>query len=171
MEREQRNGIGSAAQQIRKLLEREYAEQLDGVFDVRPSGDIATQAGAHLDAQQRVVRTKIVAAVDYYQKQEATPAEAVTRFTREAAFTALNRFVALKMLEARELVQQCISEGEDSSGYQEFIGLAPGVAHLGAGQGYRLYLESLFDELSAEVKVLFDRRDSASLPLAPTQRL
>ena len=163
MEREQRNAIGSATQQLRKLLEREYAEQLDGVFDVRRSGEIAAQAGVHLDTQQRVVRTKVLAAVDYYQKQEATPAEAVTRFTRESAFTTLNRFVALKMLEARELVQQCISEGEDSSGYQEFIGFAPGVVDLGTGQGYRLYLESLFDELSAEIKVLFDRRDSASL--------
>ena len=163
MDKEQRNAIGSAAQQIRKLLEHEYSEQLDGVFDVRASGEITAEPGAHLDAQQRVVRAKIVAAVDYYQTQHAPPAEAVARLTREAAFTTLNRFVALKMLEARELVQQCISAGEDSSGYLEFIGLAPGVAHLGDGRGYRLYLESLFDELSSEVKVLFDRRDSASL--------
>lgn len=163
MDKEQRNAIGFAAQQIRKLLEREYAEQLDGLFDVRPSGDVAAEAGAHLGAQQRVVRAKIVAALDYYRGRGLSSAEAVARFIREAAFTTLNRFVALKMLEARELVQQCISAGEDSSGYQEFIGLARGVAHLGDGQGYRLYLESLFDELSSEVKVLFDRRDSASL--------
>lgn len=163
MEKEQRNAIGSAAQQIRKLLEREYAEQLDGIFDVRLSGYIAGEPGTHLSAQQRVVREKIVAAVDYYLTQEASLAEAVARFIRESAFTTLNRFVALKMLEARDLVQQCISSGEDSSGYQEFIGLAPGVAHLVDGWGYRLYLESLFDELSSEVKVLFDRRDSASL--------
>ena len=163
MEKEQRIAIGSAAQQIRKLLEREYAEQLDGVFDVRPSGDIAAEAGAHLGAQQRVVRAKIVAALDYYRRQALTSAEAVARFARETAFTTLNRFVALKMLEARELVQQCVSAGEESSGYQEFIGLAPGINHLGDGRGYRLYLESLFDELSPEIKVLFDRRDNASL--------
>lgn len=163
MEREQRNAIGSAAQQIRKLLEREYAEQLDGVFDVRPSGVIAAEPGTHLSAQQCVVRAKIVAAIDYYQARQASPAEAVARFTREAAFTTFNRFVALKVLESRELVQQCISGGEESRGYHEFIGLAPGVAHLGDGLGYRLYIESLFDELSSEVKALFDRRDSASL--------
>ena len=29
--------------------------------------------------------------------------------------------------------------------------------------GYRLYLECIFDELSTEVKVLFDRRDPASV--------
>ena len=67
------------------------------------------------------------------------------------------------MLEARELVQQCVSAGPESAGYREFVGLAPGVASLPRGRGYRLYLESLFDELSTEVKVLFDRRDAASL--------
>ena len=40
--------------------------------------------------------------------------------------------------------------------------MAPGVALLPDAAGYRLYIESLFDELSTEVKVLFDRRDAAS---------
>ena len=75
------------------------------------------------------------------------------------------------MLEARELVQQCVSGGPDSVGYREFVGLAPGVASLPARAGYRLYLESLFDELSTEVKVLFDRRDAASLLWPALQRL
>ena len=56
-----------------------------------------------------------------------------------------------------------MSGGPDSVGYREFVGLAPGIASLPARAGYRLYLESLFDELSTEVKVLFDRRDAASL--------
>ena len=79
-------------------------------------------------------------------------------YLREAAFTTLNRFVALKMLEARGLVQECISRGEQSAGFKEFCGLAPGLVQL-PDHGYRLYIESLFDELSTEVKVLFDRRD------------
>src|SRR5713226_1424537 len=41
--------------------------------------------------------------------------------------------------------------------------MAQAVALLPSGAGYRLYLECLFDELSTEVKVLFDRRDAASL--------
>ena len=55
-----------------------------------------------------------------------TPAEAVADYLRDAAFTTLNRFVALKMLEARELVQECVTRGEQSAGYREFCGLAPG---------------------------------------------
>ena len=41
--------------------------------------------------------------------------------------------------------------------------MAPGLPLLPDDAGYRLYLESLFDELSTEVKVLFDRRDPASV--------
>jgi len=87
----------------------------------------------------------------------------VADYLRDAAFTTLNRFIALKMLEARELVQECITKGEQSSGYREFCGLAPGVVLLPDTAGYRLFIESLFDELSTEVKVLFDRRDPASV--------
>jgi hypothetical protein len=41
--------------------------------------------------------------------------------------------------------------------------MASGVVLLPESAGYRLYIESLFDELSTEVKVLFDRRDTASV--------
>jgi hypothetical protein len=40
-------------------------------------------------------------------------------------------------------------------------GLAPAI-RTPDGSGYRLYLECVFDELSTEVKVLFDRRDPSS---------
>src|SRR2546430_17150299 len=56
-----------------------------------------------------------------------------------------------------------MSKGEQSAGYREFCGMAPGLPLLPDSAGYRLYIESLFDELSTEVKVLFDRRDPASV--------
>ncbi len=163
MEKHLRNAIGSAAQAVRRLLEAEYAEQLDGTFDVQRSGSIADVPGAHLSAEQRLARSKVVAAISYHTASGLKPAEAVERFIRDTAFTTLNRFVALKMLEARGLLQPAISDGESSSGYREFTGLAPGLTTLGDGVGYHLYLETLFDELAAEVKVLFDRHDAASL--------
>ncbi len=163
MDKHLRNAIGTAAQNLRKTLEDEYIEQLEGVFDVHWDGKIAEAPGAHLSPSERIARSKIVGALQYHRSSGLDPTEAVARFVRDAAFTTLNRFVALKMLEARDLLQQCVSEGIDSAGYREFVGLAPGVASLPARTGYRLYLESLFDELSTEVKVLFDRRDAASL--------
>jgi hypothetical protein len=60
-------------------------------------------------------------------------------------------------------VQECITKGEQSAGYREFCGMAAGLPLLPDSAGYRLYIESLFDELSTEVKVLFDRRDPSSV--------
>jgi hypothetical protein len=126
MDKSTRNAIGSASQNLRKLLEQEYLEQLEGTFDVGRDGYIAEAPGAHLSPAERVTRSKIVGAIRYHRASRLPDAEAVERFVRDAAFTTLNRFVALKMLEARELVQQCVNAGPESAGYREFVGLAPG---------------------------------------------
>ncbi len=163
MDKETRNAIEKATQRARKLLEEDFSSQLEGTFDVLRNGSVAARGGAHLSARLRFQREKIVAAIEHKRAAGMSPAEAVTDSVRDAAFTALNRFAALKMLEARELVQECITRGEQSAGFREYCGMAPGVELLPEGAGYRLYIESLFDELSTEVKVLFDRRDAASV--------
>jgi hypothetical protein len=162
MDKETRNRIQKATQAARGLLEQDFEGQLSGVFDIRLDGNLAAEPGSHLDPTQRIVRTKLVAAVEHFRASGQTAAEAVASYRREAAFTTLNRFVALKMLEARGLVQECLSRGEQSSGFKEFCGLAPGLVQL-PDRGYRLYIESLFDELSVQIRVLFNRRDASSL--------
>jgi hypothetical protein len=163
MDKAIRNTIERATQQARKLLDEDFSTQLEGTFDVLRSGAIASKGGAHLSELQHSQRDKIVAAIDHKRSFGMAAAEAVTDYIRDSAFTALNRFVALKMLKARELVQECITKGEHSAGYREFCGMAPGVSLLPEAAGYRLYIESLFDEFSTEIKVLFDRRDPASV--------
>lgn len=163
MEKQLRAAVASTAQALRSLLEKEYLEQLEGTFDVHSSGAVASSPGSHLSRSEQLTRSKIIGALDYHRASGLEDVEAVARFVRDTVFTTLNRFVALKMLEARQLIQQCVSQGSDSSGYREFVGLAPGVDALPNESGYRIYLESLFDELATEVKVLFDRHDAASL--------
>ena len=163
MDKQTRNLIQKATQDARNLLESEFGEQLEGVFDILlPNGHIASSPGDHLDPQERIIREKIVTAIEHEKAGGVSDREAVVNYLREASFTYLNRFAALKMLEARGLVQECLSEIEQSSGFKEFCGLAPGLAEL-PDKGYRLYIESLFDELSTEIRVLFDGRDLASL--------
>lgn len=163
MDKATRNAIERATQQARKSLDEDFSSQLEGIFDVLRSGVIAPNGGVHLSDRQQFQRDKIVAAIEHKRATGTTAVEAVTDYVRDAAFTTLNRFVALKMLEARHLVQECITNGEQSTGYKEFCGMAPGVALLPDTAGYRLYVESLFDEFSTEIKVLFDRRDSGSV--------
>ncbi len=163
MDKDTRNAIERSTQRARKLLEEDFAAQLDGDFDVHRDGEVAATAGKHLSARQAFSRERVVAAIEHKRSAGMSPADAARDYLRDAAFTTLNRFVALKMLEARKLVQECITKGEQSAGYGEFCGMAPGLPLLPESAGYRLYLESLFDELSTEVKVLFDRRDPSSV--------
>ena len=167
MEKETRNAIQTATQKARRLLEADFAGQLEGLYDIMLDGRVGVTGGAHLTGRQNLWRDRIIAAIEHKRAAGMTADEAVVDYLRDAAFTALNRFVALKMLEARDLVRECISRGDASSGFTEFCGLAPGV-RFPDGSGYRLYLECIFDELSTEVKVLFDRRDPASV-LWPTR--
>jgi hypothetical protein len=148
MDKDTRNAIERATQRARKLLEDDFASQFEGTFDMLRAGTVAPKPGSHLSPRQVFQRDKIVAAIEHKRAAGMSPAEAVVDYLRDAAFTTLNRFVALKMLEARELVQECVSKGEQSSGYRELCGLAPGVALLPESAGYRLFIESLFDELS-----------------------
>ncbi len=162
MDKDTRNAIQRSTQRARDLLEREIGEQLEGTYDIRLDGTIAEEPGSHLSDSERMTREKLVAAVEHFTSFGRTRSEAVADYQREAAFTTLNRFVALKMLEARALVQECVSKGDQSAGFKEFGGLAPGLSQL-PDQGYRLYLESVFDEIGQEVGILFDRRDPSDL--------
>ena len=155
-----RNQLQRATQNARQLLEDEFAEQLEGTYDIMPDGTIHDKPGAHLNDRQCLTRQKLVDAIKHRIAGGKTSAEAVAEYTREAAFTFLNRFVALKMLEARGLVQQCVSKGDQSSGFKEFTGLAPGLAEL-PDKGYRLYLECLFDELSDRLIIRADEEIAA----------
>lgn len=165
MDKETRNAIERATQRAREALEADFLSQLEGAFDIYGNGVVATEAGPHLKEkpQQLYLRNRVVAAIEHKRAAGMGATEAVADYLRDSAFTVLNRFAALKMLEARDLVQECISKGEESTGYKEFSGMAPGLPLLPDSAGYRIYIESLFDELSTDVKVLFDRRDTSSV--------
>jgi hypothetical protein len=174
MDKETRQLLANTTQAIRRALEEEFRLQLEGTFDVHEDGRIEERPGAPLDGKQKFIRGKIISAIQHRRSMGESDAESVRGFLREAAFTLLNRLAALKMMEARGIVMECVSacgwrEGRqdteavfESRGFKEFSGLAPGLIEL-PDKGYRLYLECIFDELGREVGVLFDRTDSASL--------
>ena len=163
MEQATRNALLGATAAARRLLDKDYREQLDATFDVRVGRPIPASGGPQLTPAQAAQRVRILAAIQRKCDQGMSDDKAIESYLRDACSTTVNRYVALKMLEARKVVQECVSKGEASSGYVEFCLLAPGIAALPNSAGYRLYLECLFDELSTEIKVLFDRRDPAAI--------
>jgi len=163
MEKEQRNRLQKATQDARKLLEEEFRSQLLQTYDI----DVekvrwAEEPGAHLQAEQRLIREKLVAWIEHKEAQIHDRKEALLLALREMAFTALNRFVALKLMEARELVRPCVSGGLESAGFLEFTAVAQGLL-ADQESSYRLYLETIFEDVSRELRALFDPRDPVSL--------
>ena len=168
MDKELRDQLASTTLATRRMLEDEFARQLEGVFDIFPDGRINDRPSDTLTPAQRFTRAKIVASIERRRAKGEPPAESVYAYMRESAFTFLNRLAAFKMMEARGLVQECVSRGAESAGFKEFCGLAPGLTTL-PDKGYQLYLESLCDEIGREVGALFTRTDSSSL-LWPSRR-
>jgi hypothetical protein len=97
VDKDTRNAIDSATQRARKLLEADFTAQLDGDFDVHRNGVVAAKPGSYLSAQQVFQREKIVAAIEHKRAAGMSAAESVADYLRDAAFTTLNRFVALKI--------------------------------------------------------------------------
>ena len=62
MDKDTRNAIERATQRARKLLEEDFAAQLEGDFDVHRDGEVAAKAGKHLSARDAYRRERIVAA-------------------------------------------------------------------------------------------------------------
>lgn len=163
MEKEQRTRLQKATQDARRLLEEEFRSQLLQTYDI----DVekvrwAEEPGAHLLAEQRLIREKLIAWIEHKEAQINDCKEALLLALREMAFTGLNRFVALKLMEARELVRPCVSGGLESAGFLEFTAVAQGLL-ADQERSYRLYLETIFEDVSRELRALFDPRDPASL--------
>lgn len=163
MDQELRNALRRTVNALREILESSALEQLEGTYGVLASGKVqpieqypTLQASPELGRR----RAEIVAAIAHEREKlsgKGRDAEAVEKFAREAAFTLLNRLAALKLMERRGLVPECVSRGPESTGFKEFRELAPMVAQSQPDGGYRLFLELLFDDVAGEVRVLFDR--------------
>jgi hypothetical protein len=161
MEDKQRSALRATVVKVRRLLEKDFQEQLEGTYNILPDGRVLESAPG-----DPVVRARLLDVVQHHRAGGASAAEAIDRLVREAAFTVLNRFAALQMAERRHLVRECVSQGVQSTGIRELADCAPGLRGALEDGGYRLLLEAVMDEISLDLKVLFLRRDSMA-PLWP----
>ena len=177
MDKDLRNLMYNAVVQCRRSLEQDLALQLEGTYGIHADGTVEPlETLSHLDAVGRADRRAIEAFIGHEEAAGAKQKEAVERFLRESAFTALNRLAALKLMEhpSRALIQPSIGDGDQSKGFQQFSLLSPEAmrarpappAGPGTG-GYRLYLELLYDDLAQVLGVLYDRTLPTSI-LFPT---
>ena len=94
--------------------------------------------------------------------------EAVAHLIREAAFTHLNRLVAIRIAEAIDLLPPSLRDGKASQRFRDVLELAPSLAGDETG-GYWTYLRLCGDELAGDAPALFDPRNPL-LRLAPSPK-
>ena len=163
----------------RTLLTTEFTNQFQQDYGLDPeSGDVGSLGALKFD-DQRLETARILRQIfDHYLAssigQSGDVRRAVLgRMVREQAFTTLNRLAALRMMEARGLVMECVAKGYQSKAFQLYQRVA-GSALGETGDTYHLFLLSLCDLYSADLPTLFDRhypngrlspREPALLPL------
>jgi hypothetical protein len=164
----------------RLVLTDEFTKQFQQDFGLDPNSGTMSPLDSlsHLDDQRLATARLLREIFDHYLPaaiSDGAQARKTTldRMVREQAFTTLNRLAALRMMEARGLVRECVGKGYQSQAfhlYQRVAGTALGET----GDAYRVFLLSLCDVYCADLPVLFDRhfpngrlfpREPALLPL------
>jgi hypothetical protein len=160
-----RNLLQRTVTACRRIFDREFTAQLQELYGIQPDGSLTPLAELdHLSDEQLEVAALLRSRINHLDSGE--PAEAssrthtrpenVARVIREQAFTVLNRLAALRLCEERGLVLECVRQGVSSEGFQLFMTTA-GSALGDTYDAYCVYLHCLFDELSSDLGVLFDR--------------
>lgn len=157
-----RNRLARFVSDVRSLLTEEFTRQFQHEYGLDPaSGEITViEKLTALDDARRETAQILRETLEYYLAGKPTVAKArqetLERILREQAFTVLNRLCALRMAEARGFILEAVAQGYRSKGFQLYARLA-GSALSETSEAYRVYLFSLFDELSIELPPLFDR--------------
>ncbi len=169
-----RNRLSKFVTDTRKLLSDEFSQQLRVKYGLDPATGTVTDIDKlpTMAEGDRQTAQMLRDTLEHYTaatptRDKKTIATTIDRIVREQAFTVLNRLCAVRMAEARDLVIESITRGTKSKGFQLYARLA-GSALGETGDVYECYLFSLFDELSIELPVLFDRF-SASGRLFPKE--
>jgi len=173
--------ISSFTLESRKKLEKEASEQLEGLYGWLPDGTFADASFYPAVAtlpEARSVRGALEEHALASEQAGTAPKDARKELVRETAFTWLNRFVALRMMEERGLVKTTLSKHHNSAGFlfwvaeegneREYELQQAGESPLdAAGEGprhvaYRRFLLGRCADLSNELPVLFDASDLPS---------
>ena len=183
------DAIREVTLEARKLLMEEVSEQLEGIYGLLPDGTfhpIDQYPVLTANPEAAGTRRRLETLLAEERQAGLQPEEAREKLVKEAAFTWLNRFVAFKMMEARKLLRQTITRGQDSNGFKMWLTEPGNEAHLadyergdlpqdGLGEGprqraYRRFLLAQCAKLSREVRVLFDP-DSLASKLCPRPKV
>ena len=150
----QRSKLERLIIRARTLLESDFAAQAEGRFGIHLDGTIEDEAALPDSTTDKITRSDLEQIVSHLRTLGEDPAGAVARLLREAAFTHVNRLVAIRVAEAIGLLPESLARGTQSRGFRDLGEIMPMLA-----EDYRGYLRLCGDELAADAPVLFDPRN------------
>lgn len=170
---DQRSDIRRTILSARHTLEDEIRRQL-GLYGIHEDGRQDLESLSHLSVEQRRTREKIDAALEReLESTEGDLERSITNYVREATKTYLNRFVALKAIEVRDLVEETITErteyGNRSYVHYTVDEIAGELTDAG-DDGYGAALDIAYEEIGAEIQMLFEESDYTAIDLDPQVR-
>lgn len=148
-----------AVGQVRRVLEADLRDVLAARYGIHPNGRVEEEGRLRLSATDRATRAELLGVLEHLRATGLASEQAAARLLREAAFTTLNRLVAIRVAEAVGLLPESLARGKDSQGYRDVVrDVFPLLARDATG-GYWTYLRLCADELAHDAPVLFDPRN------------
>jgi hypothetical protein len=150
----QRTQLERLVTRARAGFEADLAAQAEGRFGIHGDGTIEEEQALPDDAGDRATRRDLVEIINHICSLGESPPDAVGRLLREAAFTHLNRLLAIRIAEAIGLLPESMAKSRQSRGFKDLGEIMPIL-----GDDYWGYLLLCGDELAADAPALFDPRN------------
>ena len=155
---EQRASLERVIQGARRSIEDDLLRALVGRYGIHPDGRIEDENSLSLSNTETAVRRDLIEIVEFLRLEGEGDQASVARLTREAAFTHLNRLIAVRVAESVGLLAESMGNGLASAGFRDFSELVPTVAATEWGR-FAQFVRLCADELAADVPALFDPRN------------
>ncbi|MGE0769988.1 MAG: DNA methyltransferase, partial [Hyphomicrobiaceae bacterium] len=162
--------LKSVTLELRHLLEGRYdsagawepgdlEQRLAAIGVRRDRASLPIDELSHLSAEDKHARKVVDAYLKLREDSGVKRTEAIADFVRETAYTWANRLLALRCMEARELIDEVITQKEAYGGRSlEHHRLAQRQPELCAGEDDGLFavLDKVFRDQAARLPMLFD---------------
>ena len=165
---ERRSTIRSTILSTRHTLEDELRRQLEkyGIYEDKR---LSLEDLSHLSAKERHTRRTLDAAIEReLESTEGDLERSITNYVREATKTYLNRFVALKTIEVRGLVEETITERPEygnRSYLHHTVAEIAGELTNSPDDGFGAALDLAYQEIGAEIRMIFEESEHTAIDL------
>lgn len=163
MDKYRRSRLKSVVGQARRIVEDDVRVQLRRLGidenEIKP-----VERLPHLSDADKELRQKIVEAIEKEKAGDISYGEAFDRYVRHVGFTCVNRIAALRAMEVRNLIKETIIRRDVYGGRsRREYELAERERISDPFELLRAGLVEAFNEVSAEIRVLFDVKSEYSL--------